>query len=63
MTEHDQLTRPDAASRLGVSVRTLERWARMGWGPRPIKRGPRLVRYDAVEVDEYRRTGDLAKSA
>lgn len=54
MTEQDQLTRVEASVVLDVSVRTLERWAQAGIGPQPIKRGPRLVRYNAAEVRAFR---------
>lgn len=57
MKEQDQLTKAEAAERLEVSPRTLERWARLGIGPQPIKRGPRLVRYDATQVERFRRSG------
>jgi predicted DNA-binding transcriptional regulator AlpA len=52
------LRKPQAAELLGVSVRTLERWARAGIGPRPRKLGPRLVRYDSGEVLTYRSRGE-----
>ncbi|WP_369294095.1 helix-turn-helix transcriptional regulator [Micromonospora sicca] len=41
------------ALRLDVSVRTLERWAQQGIGPRPVKAGPRFVRYRASEVEAW----------
>lgn len=54
--EHDRLTREETAHLCRVSVSTLERWARAGIGPKPIKMGPRLVRYIRDEVDQYRST-------
>ncbi|MFC4092510.1 MULTISPECIES: helix-turn-helix transcriptional regulator [Micromonospora] len=47
------LRRPTVALRLDVSVRTLERWAQQGIGPRPVKAGPRFVRYRASEVEAW----------
>ena len=47
---HRLHTRRDAAQFLGVSLPTMERWDRAGYGPRPVKIGPRRVGY---------RTGDL----
>lgn len=47
------LTKAQFAGLLGVSLRTLERWARAGIGPRPRKIGPRLVRYDPDEVERF----------
>jgi predicted DNA-binding transcriptional regulator AlpA len=47
---HRLRSRADAAEFLGVAVSTLERWDREGFGPRPVKIGPRRVGY---------RTGDL----
>jgi len=51
--EHDLLSRQVVARRLGICVRTLERWAKRGIGPRPIRVGPRLVRYNPSEVDDW----------
>lgn len=51
--EQDLVERKDVALRYKVSVRTLERWARRGIGPKPIKVGPRLVRYVRAEVDAW----------
>ncbi|MFE5852519.1 helix-turn-helix transcriptional regulator [Streptomyces sp. NPDC056500] len=55
-----KLTKAQAAQLLGISVRTLERWGRAGFGPRPQKHGPRLIRYDQAEVLEYQRNGEQA---
>jgi hypothetical protein len=38
-------TRREAAEYLKKSEPTLERWARLGIGPKPLKVGPRDVRY------------------
>lgn len=52
--EHDPLlTRAAVAERIGVAVRTIERWTRSGVGPEPIKLGPRTVRYRASDVEAW----------
>lgn len=56
MKEH--LTKPQVAELLGVSVRTLERWANRGVGPRQILIGPRSKRYLKAEVLGYLRHGE-----
>jgi len=54
MEEHDELLlRADTSRLLKVGVRTLERWASAGIGPRPIKVGPRAVRYRRSEVRDW----------
>lgn len=58
-----KLTKAQTAELLDISVRTLERWGRAGFGPRPQKHGPRLVRYDEDEVLAYRREGERRVSA
>lgn len=60
-----KLTKVETAQQLGISVRTLERWGRSGFGPKPQKHGPRLVRYDEAEVLAYQRSGEqgLGESA
>jgi predicted site-specific integrase-resolvase len=58
-----KLTKVQTAEVLGISVRTLERWGRAGFGPRPQKHGPRLVRYDEEEVMAYRREGERQRPA
>jgi predicted site-specific integrase-resolvase len=45
------------AERWGVSQRTLERWRWLGFGPRYIKIGGRVVyRVDEIEAFEERQT-------
>jgi predicted DNA-binding transcriptional regulator AlpA len=52
--EPDQLlSRAAVAERVGVAVRTIERWARDGIGPKPIKLGPRVIRYRASDIEEW----------
>lgn len=55
---HRLRSRADTARFLGVAVTTLERWAREGHGPRPIKIGPRRLGYrtrDLIAFIEARR--------
>ena len=59
MPEHtDYLTRDELAQVVGVHRRTLDHWAARGLGPRPIKQGPRRVRYHRAEVARWLREGD-----
>jgi hypothetical protein len=47
----------ELAERWGVSQRTLERWRWLGFGPRYIKVGGRVVyRVDEIEAFEERQT-------
>ena len=46
------LTRREAAEYLRKSEPTLERWARLGIGPKPMKVGPRSVRYTLRSLRE-----------
>jgi predicted site-specific integrase-resolvase len=51
------LGQADLAERWGVSQRTLERWRWLGFGPRYIKIGGRVVyRVDEIEAFEQRQT-------
>ena len=45
-------TRSEAAEYLRKAVPTLERWARIGIGPKPLKVGPRGVRYTLRSLRE-----------
>lgn len=59
MPEHtDYLTRDEFADLAGVHRRTVEYWAARGFGPRPIRHGPRLVRYHRGEALAWLREGD-----
>ena len=59
MPEHtDFLTRDELAEVVGVHRRTLELWAARGFGPRPIRHGPKLIRYHRGEVQTWLREGD-----
>jgi predicted DNA-binding transcriptional regulator AlpA len=46
------LTEHDASERLGLSVRTLQKWRLQGNGPRFLKLG-HAVRYDPADLDQY----------
>jgi predicted DNA-binding transcriptional regulator AlpA len=54
VTEQDvYLRRGDLADELDVGVRTLVRWAQQGYGPAPVKIGPRAVRYRRRDVAAF----------
>lgn len=58
MTEEDLLTRAEAAARLGVHPRTLDRWARAGALPY-VTLGPgKRRRYRVANVDRMIGTPD-----
>ena len=44
---------PAAARYLGISPRTLEKWRRLGAGPRFVRLGSRLVAYELADLDEF----------
>ena len=51
------LSQSELVERWGVSPRTLERWRWLGFGPRYIKVGGRVVyRVDEIEAFEERQT-------
>jgi excisionase family DNA binding protein len=50
------LREAEVSSRLGLSVRTLQKWRIEGRGPRFVKLG-NAVRYDPTELDEFVRSG------
>ncbi len=56
------LNRSAVGKLLGVSPRTLERWGREGRGPRPIRVGPRLVRYRERDVERWLEKRPTARS-
>lgn len=47
------LTAKEFGRRARVSERTVIRWRNAGVGPRPIRIGPRAIRYRVSEVDEF----------
>jgi len=47
------LTAKEFGRRARVSKRTVIRWRNAGVGPRPIRIGPRAIRYRASDVDEF----------
>jgi predicted DNA-binding transcriptional regulator AlpA len=60
MTEQrsELMTRDELAEVARVHRRTLDNWAALGVGPRPIRHGPRLIRYRRGEVDAWLAVGD-----
>lgn len=46
------VTRAEYADRMGVSVRTIERWEMKGYGPAPV-RFDRVIRYDGDQVEAF----------
>lgn len=47
---HRLHSRADTARFLNVSVSTLERWDRLGIGPKAVKVGPRRVGYRVADL-------------
>lgn len=54
------MTRPEVAQRYRCSVRTVIRMAQREDGPKPIRIGPRMIRYRESEVEQY--LADLAEA-
>jgi predicted DNA-binding transcriptional regulator AlpA len=52
---HRFLTRGQVAEMLGLSVKTLDRWALLGAGPRfrRLGLGHRAVRYELTDVEAF----------
>ncbi|UAN18581.1 helix-turn-helix transcriptional regulator [Enterobacter asburiae] len=50
---------PDA---LGVSMSTIDRWAKNGTMPRPVKLSDNVTAFDAVEIHNWlaKRRGEVA---
>jgi len=48
-----------AAKRMGIAKGTLENWRSLGKGPRFIKVGTKMVRYDPRDIDSWLENGDL----
>ncbi len=44
------LLRSEVAGIYQLGVRTLERWARQGIGPAPVRIGPRAIRYRRSDI-------------
>ena len=55
------LTKTDAAEVMGCSIRTLENWIAAGQFPRPVKIGPRLVRWRPEDLQEWVESQPLAR--
>lgn len=54
------LTTRELAEAAGVHPKTVERWRYEGIGPRPVKLGPRTVRYTRSEVRKFLEGDELA---
>lgn len=52
--EDKNLTRPQAAKRIGVSVGTMNTWASKGGGPKFFKEG-RTALYKQADVDAFKK--------
>lgn len=51
---HDHLLgEDDAAKRLGLSARSMQRMRQEGWGPAYTRVGLRKIGYSAAELDAY----------
>lgn len=53
MSEDYFVRKPKAAGRFGVTVRTLERWEKLGFFPRRVQIGPGAVGYRASELEKF----------
>jgi predicted DNA-binding transcriptional regulator AlpA len=60
---HRIRSRADAAQFLNLSVSTLERWDRLGIGPKVIKIGPRRVGYRVCDLNEFAEAHQEQKAA
>jgi excisionase family DNA binding protein len=54
------MNRREVASLLNVNERTLDRWAKVGRFPAPIRLGPKTYRWRAVDVEQA--LADLAQA-
>lgn len=65
-TAPELLTAWEFQRKARISKSTAQRWRRQGIGPKPIKTGPRAIRYRASDVDEFlglARTGRKREAA
>jgi len=56
------LDEKESAARLGLSIRTLQKWRLAGCGPRFVKMG-RAVRYAEAELHYFIRTRERASTS
>lgn len=54
-TQDELMTRAEFIAAARIALPTAERWAAQGIGPKPIRLGPRLLRYRRVEVEAWLR--------
>ena len=52
-SEEDLVSRKEAAEILGVSIKSLEGWARKGTGPEITKLSKKLIRYSIKALREF----------
>jgi hypothetical protein len=52
-----------AAARLGLAVKTLQRWRWAGCGPAFVKVGRRAIRYDPASLDAFIAQGHRASTS
>ena len=57
------LTTDEAAELLGVRPKTLTRWRWTGDGPRFKRIGPKAIRYDPRDLEEFIAAGDRASTS
>jgi predicted DNA-binding transcriptional regulator AlpA len=50
---HQLISRREAAEQLGVSVQTLANWSAQGKGPRVVRLGRTVVRYDPIDIAAF----------
>lgn len=56
------LRRREVADRLGICVRTLERWERLGLFPARVKLGPNTTGWTEADFEEWLRTRDRVRT-
>lgn len=52
-SRQSKLRRKQAAAYLGISTRTLDKWALHGRGPRFVRATARLTLYDIADLEDY----------
>lgn len=49
--DHHLISPSEVAARLGVNKRTVERWAREGTLPAPVRLTSRVIRFRAADIE------------
>lgn len=60
-SEDELLDRHQAAQLLGITVRTLDRWASLRIGPPRVHLGPRLIRYRRSSLIGFAAANEVAQ--